>query len=65
MSFLNAFVHESLRSVDEEIERISRRLLEGFAQDFPSYKECVGELRALSRVRQIFEDAHSKVGHEG
>ena len=65
MSLLNTFVYESLKLVDEQIERTSRRLLEGFAQDFPTYKECVGELRALSSVRQIFDDAMSKVNEEG
>ena len=65
MSYLNAFVHESLKIVDENISDLSRRVLEGFPQDHAAYREIVGELRALSRVRQIFEDAHTKVNNEG
>jgi len=64
MSLLNAFVYESYKQIDELIATKSRQLLEGFSQDYPSYKECVGELRSLSRVRQIFEESLSKVNSE-
>ena len=64
MSLLNAFTHDSIKIVDEHIADRSRQLLEGWAPDYPAYREKVGELRALALVRQIFEEVYAKINKE-